>query len=471
MQQHQAAWRRSFSWLVLLIFSLLSCMPQAEINQMPAPGPATKSQALDLDFFAQPVTEAGFRTQEFVLNPDSPNIDKLKPRILNTYIGNQTGETHWKFEFAIPPDKTTTIQPLIYGTEPCQSTFNNWQIWTIEPPENASDPYVFTMGFGPSPVADAKDGAYTLTLRDEIGQEFTYTVYVNNGNPPVCPSPTPAPTAEPTPAPPGGGNGGNNGGGGNGGNGGGNGGGGKDCACNQSFFTRAFSILNQGKSCQQSCDVPKYAATEQPGGNYAERCFSTSNAPGAPKGLLSLAKVYDFDTGGPNLTFVFRFNAKQDIPTSTAWSTPVQVANYQDLGIQQRDLRIHANNTGDTMPDLEKLLYDTNYDNTNQPDGPNNFGDKGSFRLFGKGVTLASLNPGQYPKLNQVVNELRFSGKTILHNNMGYIFSAVNMAEIYNTTYHSNKKAILNIPHGSHQIKVETHFDKQQKRWMINCAK
>jgi rhamnogalacturonyl hydrolase YesR len=37
MQQHRAAWRRSFSWLVLLIFSLLSCMPQTQLNQTPAP--------------------------------------------------------------------------------------------------------------------------------------------------------------------------------------------------------------------------------------------------------------------------------------------------------------------------------------------------------------------------------------------------------------------------------------------------
>jgi hypothetical protein len=218
-----------------------------------------------VDFFTQAPTKTGFRTQGFVYNPDSPNVDKLKPRILNTYVGNQTGETHWKFEFAVPPDKITTIQPLIYGTEPCQSTFNNWQIWTIEPPENASDPYVFTMGFGPTPVADAKDGAYTLTLRDEIGQEFTYTVYVNNGNPPVCPSPTPTPSPEPTTTPPGGGNGGNNGGGGNGGNGGNNGGGGnnkdpggpdldepneEECPCQQDGFGIQTS---EGPTCPPSC--------------------------------------------------------------------------------------------------------------------------------------------------------------------------------------------------------------------------
>jgi len=150
--------------------------------------------------------------------------------------------------------KTTTLYPTTLGTEPCQTTFNNWLSYPIAVPEDPNNSSaLFGFLIGPSNLAATKDGAYTLTLKDEIGQTFTYTVYVNNGNPPVCPSPTPSPEPSPTPAPPGGG-------GGKGGNGGGNtkDPGGPDldepndeeCPCQQNGFGIQTS---EGPSCPSEC--------------------------------------------------------------------------------------------------------------------------------------------------------------------------------------------------------------------------
>jgi len=225
--------------------------------------------------------------------------------------------------------------------------------------------------------------------------------------------------------------------------------------------------------------VPKYKPSGQPGGDYQEKCKSRTTDPNSKPNQLRLAKVYDFDTGGPNLTFVIRFNTENP-PALNVHTDPVLVLNAQELGLpslQNANLRIVGSLEGLTMGKIEKMLHDPNYDNQNQPDGPNNFGDKGSLRLLPNGVKLATnkvysaqgLIP-QFPKLNQIVTELGPRANKEKHAELGYIITSIRMHDLYRTTYGTGKKAKLSLRHGSHIIDVQAHFDKNQNRWVIGCA-
>jgi len=164
-----------------------------EPNQ-PASGLAdlTKSQKLRSYKKAVP---GDFRLQGFVPNPDPNEPYALpKPNLINN---TANGDSFWVFTFWVPTGKTTTIHVNIAGTEPCQSSFfpTSFNI-ALEP--NPDIPAIeYEYGVGPS--SNTKDGAYALSLSDETGQSFSYTVYVNNGIPAVCP--TSAPTPTPTPVP------------------------------------------------------------------------------------------------------------------------------------------------------------------------------------------------------------------------------------------------------------------------------
>lgn len=223
--------------------------------------------------------------------------------------------------------------------------------------------------------------------------------------------------------------------------------------------------------------VPKYNPAGQPGGNYEEKCKSRSTAPNGQPNQLRLAKVYDFDTGGPNLTFVIRFNTENP-PRFDMINDPISVLNSQQLGVANKNLRIIGSAIGElTANQLEKMLYDPNYDNVNQPEGKNNFGDKGSFWLQSRGVTLATrkvytpngLVP-QFPKLNQIVTELGPRAAKKSHAKEGYIITSVDMSSLYRATYATGTKAQLSLKHGQHVIDVQAHFNKTENRWIIGCA-
>jgi len=213
-------------------------------------------------------------------------------------IGTQVGKSFWEFEAALPAGKTTTIFASSATTEPCQTNMFWWTGHSISVPADAKDPSLYIFGAGPGNLAEVKDGAYTLTLKDETGQAFSYTVYVNNGNPPVCPEPTPSPEPSPTPAPPGGG------GGNGGGNGGGGGSGNEPCACSPD----GFSVLNK-KTCPSdpsACRNSKINAKPIEIRNK-ERCRTGTHSVHQKEPDFKLFNVYDFDKGSnkPDMVFVF----------------------------------------------------------------------------------------------------------------------------------------------------------------------
>lgn len=290
---------KTFSGWVVLAFLSLSCSTSYDLNQnhlSSLPRLTTPSKSLDTFFRRSPVSN--FKVQEFISFPDSGS----RPKLLNNTVGTLVGETYWLFEMALPVGKTTTIYTSITGTEACQSGFFSSPGFPIAVPTGVSTPALYTYGVGPNDLATTKDGAYSLTLRDETGATYSYTVHVNNGIPPICPTPTPEPTPMPTNSPnPGGGQG----------NGGDNGG------CESS----GFSILKAPSS--KNCDSLNPKINKQPVELRNRDFCRTPVTGGISDPDFELLNVYDFDKGAGRSDKVFVF-IKGGLNTSTA---PVNFAH------------------------------------------------------------------------------------------------------------------------------------------------
>ncbi|MGE3726552.1 MAG: hypothetical protein AB7I41_13425 [Candidatus Sericytochromatia bacterium] len=142
-----------------------------------------------------PETE-NFRLQEFLAAP-------YIPEEYSDTVGTQWGDgsLRWNFRVRVPSSRPTSIIITLTGNQACQSVFaiRRETFTTLNPDSTGSHTEYFSIGVFASTV----DGSYNLNLADELGHSYNYTVFVKNGVPAVCPTPTPVPTptAVPTSTP------------------------------------------------------------------------------------------------------------------------------------------------------------------------------------------------------------------------------------------------------------------------------
>jgi len=196
-----------------------------------------------------------------------------------------------------------------------------------------------------------------------------------------------------------------------------------------------------------------------PGGNHREKCKTKS---GDFSGSLKLAKVYDFDTSGPNLSFVFRYDSSISVPYYSMNNDPVQILNAQQLGIQNSNIKIAISGFNNTkgLSAMESALKL----------------DAGSFRLGYDSRATALASPSTYPRLNRLFAELdpvydrSKSSHKAYHKANGYHVVAVNMTDLYKKTYANGNDIYLSIRVGPETANVKVNFNKKQNRWDIYCA-
>ncbi|PIQ24350.1 hypothetical protein COW36_24165 [bacterium (Candidatus Blackallbacteria) CG17_big_fil_post_rev_8_21_14_2_50_48_46] len=149
-----------------------------------------------------------FKTQAFASSPS----------LLNGTAGSAASSPYWLFRGYFLLGSTTVIKATLNRTLTCQSEFLPSTIYIYDTGETSNP---FSAGFGYVPDLQGYDGQYIINMQDEVGNQYTYNVLLNNGRPapatcgPITASPSPSPT--PSPSPSSGGGGGNSGGGGNGG--------------------------------------------------------------------------------------------------------------------------------------------------------------------------------------------------------------------------------------------------------------
>lgn len=202
-------------------------------------------------------------------------------------------------------------------------------------------------------------------------------------------------------------------------------------------------------------EVPKYKAEQDPGGNHQERCKSKE---GNLTGSLKLAKVYDFDKNGPNLTFLFRYDFGDGIPTYNMSTDPIQVLNAQQLGLQNTDVKIAIPGAYNEMPQIQ-TVYEQSLKY-----------DAGSFRLDNGDRQKVNATPSAYPVLHQLFKDLDPKFKFKSHKELGYHVVAVNMTDLYAKTYQKSDNIFLSLKIGAETAKVRVVFNKGQKRWNVYCA-
>ncbi|PIQ23920.1 hypothetical protein COW64_21845, partial [bacterium (Candidatus Blackallbacteria) CG18_big_fil_WC_8_21_14_2_50_49_26] len=266
--------------------------------------------------------------------------------------------------------------------------------------------------------------------------------------PTPTPLPTPTPTPVPTPTP-------------------------DICDCG------GFQTLAAGKkTCPPSCKkIYRYKPKGEPKNSH---CVMTNTGDKSGAGL-TLAKVYDFDKKGADITFVFRPNNEYTPKHYDMTNDKSNLLNPNEIGYQgNTNLRVamptysnDANINGDYALVQELSLYN--------PKGGQDNGDNGSFRISPFIRNQVENNKTKYPKLSQIMQELDRSTQTGLIgiiesnrnkeiNNNGYFVVGVNGGAIYSKVMESGTPASVEIKIGFYTVKVKMAIDPKTGAWVITCA-
>ena len=252
----------------------------------------------------------------------------------------------------------------------------------------------------------------------------------------------------------------------------------------EEFETGAFDLASNQSFILAKVDNPRYKPPQGSKPTF-KKCFSEkteftdSNGKKQTSSLFRLANVYDFDQGGPDLTFVFRVTQDTSATVSgyNMTTDKVNTTFTQQNGVEKNiDIKntpiittSFSNTTRGDANYTEKLLYN--------PNASSDKGDNGSFFITPLLRTFVSSNSDKYPKLNQIIseNDLMAMGSHVEQyrydklNKRGYAVVGVKSSQIFPSLYQSNEPAELEVNIGNHKIKLSLKFDKKTGNWDVKC--
>ena len=229
----------------------------------------------------------------------------------------------------------------------------------------------------------------------------------------------------------------------------------------QEYETGAFDLAGIPSFILAKITIPSYRTRLDPGGNAKESCQSTrpsGNQRITFTGSTKLARVYDFDKNGPDLTFVFRYTTPVGISQYDMNNDSTKVTNALKLNLTDKESEIR-----------NKIPSFTNETATLENMEANLKLDAASFRIGGDSRTIILGNPTKYPQLYSLITTLDTKYKSEHLKQNGYHIVSVDLTNLYNKTYSNQENIYLTIHIGREKTDVRLKFNKEENRWEVWC--